>query len=256
MNETYWHLAAYYATLTNGSTNAPVAAVSDSVLTLASTNFFLLPRPGKLEAIYSAGVSLTRARINTPSLRYVGLPYGGPVNATLAVPSPYNFTYWGEDGPAMPFGDQISVEHTLGGAAPEAEFSVVFFRFARREQPAGPTYNILFTGTITGVTGAWANGAMTPDSTLPAGKYAITGMHAFGTNLVAARLIFPGTTWRPGVIANNANNGVPMRLFTDGTMGVYGTFSSVNVPNLEVFVIGANTAQTVFLELVRISDQP
>lgn len=255
MNETFWHLAAYYASLTNGSTNAAVAAVQDNVLTRTTANNYILPQPGKLFAMYSAGVSITRARVNTPSLRYVGLPYGGLVNATLAVPSPSNITVWGDNGPMLPTADEISVEHTLGGAAPENEFSLLWFQFQNRPITMGPTYRILFTAAITGVTGAWASGVMTPDSTLPAGRYAIVGMTAFGTNAVAMRLIFPGGGYRPGCLCVNANNGVISRLFSDGTMGLYGTFDSVNIPTLEVFAIGANTAQTVFLDVVRIGNR-
>jgi len=255
MNETFWHLAAYYATLTNGSTNAQVAAIQDNVLTRTTANNYILPQPGKLFAMYSAGVSITRARVNTPSLRYVGLPYSGLVNGALAVPSPQNVTVWGDQGPMLPTADEISVEHTLGGGAPEVEYSLVWFQFQNRPVPIGQTYRILFTAAITGVAGAWASGVMTPDSTLPAGRYAIVGMQAFGTNMAAARLIFPGGGYRPGVLAANSNVGVPQNVWTNGRMGLYGTFDSVNVPTLEILAIGANTAQTVYLDLQRIGNR-
>lgn len=255
MNETYWHLAAYFASLTNGSTNAAVAAINDGYLTRTTANNYILPLQGKLRAMYSAGVSLTAARLNTPSLRYVGLPFVGPVNLALAVPSPANITDWGDMGPTIPTADEISVEHTLGGAAPENEFSLVWFNFGMRPISAGPTYRIRFTATITGAAGTWVSGSMTPDSTLPAGRYAVNGMDAFGTNLVAARLIFPGGGSRPGCLCRNTTGLIPDRMFTNGTMGLYGLFDSVNVPNLEVFVIGANTAQTVFLDLTRVGNR-
>lgn len=252
MNETYWHLAAYSESLTNGLTNTAVDALLDNVLTRTAAGNFILPQPGKLAGMYSAGVNLTRARVNTPSLRYVGLPFGGLINATLATPSPPNLTWWGDNGPTIPTADEISVEHTLGGVAPEQEYSLVWFQFNRREVPAAPTYRILATATITATANAWTSGNMTLDSTLPAGRYAVVGMTAFGTNLNAARLIFPGGGYRPGCLSMNANNGVALPHFTDGRMGVYGTFDSVNTPTLEILASGANTAQTVFLDLQRI----
>lgn len=256
MNETFFHVAAYYASMTNGSTNAAVAAVNDGVLTLSATNFFQLTQRGRLEKMYSAGVSLTRSRVNVPSFRDVNLPYGGPVNLALAVPSPANLTDWGEFGPTVPFGETISVEHTLGGAAPENQFSLLWFRFGRKPIPGGARYRCLYTATITGSTGAWVAGSMTADQVLPAGKYAVVGMVAIGTNLACARLIFPGTMWRPGVLAQNAVGSIGRPEFVNDSMGVLGTFSSVNQPNLEIFCIGACTAQTVFLDLIKIDNTP
>lgn len=251
MNETFWHVAAYYESLTNSLTNTPVDAVNDGVLTRTSSNNYILPQPGKLRAMYSAGVSLTRARINTPALRYVGLPYGGAVNLALATPAVPNITDWGDMGPTLPTADEISVEHTLGGAAPEVEYTALWFNFGMRPTPPGPTYRILFTAAITCAPGTWVSGSMTPDSTLPAGRYSIVGMTAIGTNLALARLIFPGGGYRPGCLAQNTVGLYTPPMFTDGSMGLYGTFDSVNVPSLEAFSIGACSAQTIFLDVVR-----
>jgi hypothetical protein len=254
MYPTFWHVAAYFASLANGSTNLANTIVSDQVLTPSGTTAFILPKPGKLYAAYSAGVSLTAVRINTPSLRYVGLPFVGPVNLTLTVPSPPNVTVWGEMGPTLPTVDAIAAEHTLGGGAPENELTLLWFKFGGAPVPGGPVYRLRFTATIAGVTGAWASGAITPDSTLPQGTYSVVGMDLVGANIVAGRLIFPGSFFRPGCLARNAAGNVPEEIFTDGSMGVYGSFKSVNLPNLEILVSGANAAQTLFLDLVRTGD--
>lgn len=252
MNETFWHLAAYFASLTNGSTNTAVAAVQDNVLTRTTSNNYILPQVGRLRMLYSAGVSITNARINTPSLRYVGLPSVGPLNLALAIPSPPNYTDFGEMGPQLPTADEISAEHSLGGAAPENEFTLMWVQFQRREVPGGPVFRIRFTATITGAAGTWTAGTMTPDQTLPAGRYAVVGMDVMGTNLAAARLIFPGGTYRPGCLGRNAAGNIQVKAFVDGSMGLYGVFDSVNVPSLETFAIGANTAQTIYLDVVRL----
>lgn len=252
MNETYWHLAAFYGSLTNGSTNTPVAAVNDQILTKTTGNNFLVPKEAKLRMLYAAGVSLTNARLNTPSLRNIGLPSVGQVNLALAVPTPPNIMDLGDMGPKLPTADEISMEHTLGGGAPEVEFDLMWLNFGMRQAPGGATYRIRYTAAITGVAGSWVNGTMTPDQTLPAGTYAVVGMDAVGTNLAAARLVFANGGFRPGVLARNALGGIPVRVFTNGDMGLYGIFDSVNTPTLDVFAIGANSAQTVFLDLIRI----
>lgn len=248
------HLAAWFASLANGSTNLANTAVNDGVFTPSGTTGFLLPRPAQLRAAYSAGVSITGARFNTPTFRYVGLPSVGPLNVTLTVPSPPNLTDYGAMAPTIPVADAITVEHTLGGAAPENELTLAWFQFGFRAVPSGQRYRLRFTGTITAAAGTWVNGAMVPDQTLPQGVYGITGMDAMGTNLVAVRMLFPGTTWRPGCLARNTVGGVPDKLFTNGDLGLWGTFNSVNTPTFDVFSSGANTAQTIFMDVVRLRD--
>lgn len=255
MNETFWHLAAYFASLTNGTTNSAVAAVQDQILTRTTSNNFILPRPGRLRMMYSAGASILRARVNTPSLRYVGLPFVGPVNTALVVPSPSNLTDWGELGPPIPTADEVSVEHSLGGAAPENEFSLVWFSFGPPKIVGGPVYRIRFTASITCSAGTWVNGSMTPDQTLPAGTYSVVGMTANGTNLAAARLVFANGGFRPGCLTMNAVNSIPQKVFTDGSLGQYGVFDSVNIPTLDAFSVAACTSQEVYLDIVRLGDR-
>jgi hypothetical protein len=253
---TYWHLAAYSASLTNNSTLTPVAALVDQVLTRTTANNYILPQPGRLMGIYSAGVSITDAQINTPSLRYVGLPFVAFLNAALTIPSPPALTWWGDMGPPIPKVDEIQMLHSLGGAAPEQEFDLLWFKFATVPPAAGPIYRLKFTATITAVANAWTTGAISPFSTLPQGIYDVVGMDCVGANLVAARLIFPGSFFRPGCLGRQSASSIPSYLFTAGNLGTWGTFASVNLPNLEILATGANTAQTLFLDLIRRGDYP
>lgn len=253
VNPTFFHLAAYFsAAVTNGVANFDLPAINDGIITRNSANHYILPDPGKLRAGAAFGATLSRTRINTPALRYIGLPYIAPINASITIPSPVNVWNPGEYGPAIPRSDEIALETTISGGAPEAGFGFLWFGFGRMEQPSGQEYRIRFTGTVTGVTGAWANGSITFDSVLPAGIYAITGLDVQGTNLLAARLIFPGGGWRPGCLARNTLAQIPNTIFTDGQLGMFGQFDSVNPPNLEIIVSGANTAQEGYMDVVRI----
>lgn len=255
MQETYYHVAAYFASLTNGLTNTPVTVVSDQVLPPSGTTAFLSPRPMQLIGMFSAGANITDARVNAPSFRYVGFPHSGPLNVTLTVPSPPNLTWFGDDGPTFQVAEPITVQHSLGGAAPENEFTLLFFQTGKKMNYVGPNYRIRATGTITGSAGTWVNGSMVFDDTLPPGIYAVMGIDAIGTNLVAVRLLFPGTFFRPGALARNTVGGVPSPVFTSGQLGCYGVFDSVSPPTVDIFVSGANTAQTFFLDLIRIRDR-
>jgi hypothetical protein len=249
-----FHLAAFRGSVTNGTTNTAIAGVPDQAMTRDASGNFLAPPQSSIRFAAAGGINLQRERINTPSLREVALPYIDPVNQTLAVPSPPNLADFGPVGIIPRAVDSISVEATHSDAAPQVMYAMVLFQFGRQEQQAGKEYRTRFTATITGSAGTWQSGGITLDQVLPAGIYQVTGLDVFGTNLLGARLIFPGAAYRPGILARNAVNSVPHPAFTDGRLGVYGEFNSAFMPQLEIYVEAANTAQEGYMDLVKIGD--
>lgn len=251
MNATYQHLAAYVGSVTNGVSNMDIALVNDGILT-KQNNHAILPQDGQLLLAVVLSADANRARLNTPSVRYVGLPSIVPVNASATVPatpSIYDMT----DAPlAIPRADEIAIEGTQDNAGAQTMNVGILFGFGRREIPNGPRYRVRGTATIVGVTGAWANGSIVMDTILPRGTYAVVGLDVTGTGLFLARLIFPGTSYRPGVLCRPSPGIQPAKVFTSGTLGVYGEFDSTNVPNLEILQVAANTAQVVYMDVVRI----
>lgn len=254
MYPSYFHLAAYSASLAFGSTLTPVAALTDQVLTRTTANNYILPEPGRLLGWYAAGVSISDAQLNTPSLRYVGLPFCALLNNSLTIPSPPAITWWGTAGPPLPKVDEIQILHSLGGAANEQEFSLLWFQFRAIQPAAGIIYRVKFTATIATVANTWTSGSISPFATLPQGVYQVVGGDCIGANLVAWRLIFPGSFYRPGALGRNAVGNVPYYPFLAGGLGVWGQFASVNLPLLECLATGANTAQTLYLDVIRIGD--
>lgn len=249
---TFFHLAAYRGSVVNGTTNTAIAGVPDNILTRDASNNFLAPGGSKIRLGVAGGVNASRARINTASLREVALPYIAPINTGITAPSPPNVADFGDYGPAPRAADSVSVESTHTDIAAQIQFALLWLMFSRKEPTPGKEYRTRFTAAINGTVGAWTSGAITLDQVLPAGIYQITGMDVFGTNLLAARLIFMGGGWRPGVLARNAVNNIPHPIFTDGRLGVYGEFNSVAMPQLECYSEAANSAQEGYLDLVNI----
>lgn len=255
VNKPYFHIAAMRASVTNGTTNSGLTAVTDQILSVNSAGQFLLPQKMQLRLGAGGSANVSRLRINTPSLRYIALPYIAPVNSGLTVASPPNVANYGENGPMLPPADALVVEGTHSGGAPEVMWSVIWLRDGFRPTTPGQLYRMRLTASITGAAGTWVSGSMTPDQTLPSGVYDINGMDVFGTNLIAARLIFPGGNWRPGCLCRNAVTSIQRPEFINGELGCYGTFDSVNLPNLEIYVEGANTSQEIYLDVVRTGDR-
>lgn len=254
-NRTFFHLAAYRGSVTNGTTNTAIAGVLDNILARSAANAFLAPKGSRIRLATAGGVNASRARINTPVLRAVGLPYIAPIGTGVTALSPPNVADYGEFGPAPAEADEISVESTHSDIAAQIQWALLWLKFGRKEPQPGMKYRIRGTAAITGVVGSWASGAITLDQTLPAGIYQIQGMDAFGTNLLASRLIFTGGGWRPGVFSRNTVSSVPDPVFLNEGLGVFGEFDSVTTPQLEVYVEAANSAQEVYLDVVRIGDR-
>jgi hypothetical protein len=255
INKTNFHTLGFYTQVGIGGVDVQLNGIQDQILTLNGSNQFILPAEAKIKLGYGGGVGMSRLKINTPQLRLLGLPYIQPINITLAVPSPPNIYLPGENGPTIPRSDALSVQSTNVDAAAQFHLGLMWFDMTPEALPSGQEYHLRFTAAITQVAGSWVNGTLTPDSTLPAGIYAITGMQAFGTNLAAARLVMPGGGWRPGCLAANSASGVTRREFVDGYMGVYGYFDSINIPNLDVLGIGAGATQEVYLDCIRVGNR-
>lgn len=246
-----FHLAAFRGSVTNGTTNTPIAGVPDQALARDASSNFLAPPNVNIKLAAAGGVNMSRARVNTPSLREVALPYIAPINQTLAIPSPPNLADFGDYGVMPRFGDSISVEATHSDVAPQVMYALMWLMFGRVQPRAGKVYRTRFTAAITGSAGTWQSGAITLDQVLPAGIYQVVGLDVEGTNLLGARLIFPGAPWRPGVMGRNAINSVPPRIFLTEQLGVFGEFNSVMMPQLEIYVEAACTAQEGYMDLIQ-----
>jgi hypothetical protein len=254
-NKTYFHVAEFRGSVTNALLNVPIAGVLDNILSKSVSGNFLAPDGSRIWGAVSGGVNALRARINTPAVRMVALPQIAPMGTGVTATNPQNLSVYGYTGPKPAPADEIAVEYTHSDIAPQIGWALMWMTFGRKQAQPGIVYRVRFTGAITGVVGSWASGALTFDQTLPSGIYEIQGMDAFGANLLGARLIFPGGGWRPGIIAHNTLSTVPREEFTEGDLGVFGQFDSVNVPQLEIYVEAANTVQEGFLDLVRIGDR-
>jgi hypothetical protein len=247
---TVQHVAAYDASVAASQTNLSVNAIQDGILTILN-NHFVVPSSAKIQWVFAGGTNLNRIRLNTPKFRYIGLPSLVPINKTFLAPSPFN-VYDGRDYPMVvdPV-DEIAMESSTDASGAARNVIVVCFAFGQIAITPGPLYRLRATAAIAGAANAWTSGSMTFDQTLPSGHYSICGMDCVDAGSVAARLIIPGTTWRPGCICRVAPEKIKNPIFAPGYNGCIGDFDSINVPNLEVLGDGTAAAQEVFLDVMR-----
>src|SRR5574341_1201005 len=91
---------------------------------------------------------------------------------------------------------------------------------------------------------------------IPRGRYAIVGMRARSTNLVAARLFLPSQPNRPGVLGTGAQVNLDHPMFRYGGMGSLGEWEDTDSFNVEFLAGVADTNPVVHVDFVPVRVGP
>ncbi len=253
-----FHLFAYTDLDVAAATNDDVAALTDNYLTIQNGHF-ISQTDLMLMAAAAFNAGGTNARINTPHFRAVSIPSIQPIEVAIGPTDLPAIDWMAPAKLVIPAIDEIAFEISNGGAGGVRQTGLVWAALPGHTLniPSGDSFTLRATGTITAVANTWTAGSFTFDQTLPQGNYQVIGMDIIGTNLQAGRLVFQGIGPRPGVLARTAvgNMSWPF-MFRRGSAGIFGTFPNTAQPNIEILASGANTAQTVYLDVIRIGGNP
>lgn len=102
------------------------------------------------------------------------------------------------------------------------------------------------------VANVWTSLALTWDVTLPEGTYAVIGFTHVSGSPIAARLVFPGSPFKPATISTSDTVYRTHAAFYEGRFGVFGKFAAFAPPSLEVLCSGAISAHQIYVRVVRI----
>lgn len=246
-----FHLLAFTKTVGAASNFEDVPAVTDGWATLTNGHY-ILQKDMQLAAAYAQGLTITEARINTPSLRAISLPSLVPVNAAAAPGSLSPYVDFGDYDPLISAIDEIALETSNTGAG-ERHIAGIWMKMpSSRIATIGPVFTVRATAAITAGNLVWGEGAFTLQQTLPAGRYQVVGMDVVGANLIFARLRFPEQGPLPGVLARASFAVTPWNAWRMGRFGLFGEFQSTAPPLLQLFGSAAPTTQTLYLDLVKV----
>jgi hypothetical protein len=235
---------------TAAATAMEVTAVDDPQVTKTNSRH-LLPQDLFLYAVYGAGTTIDSLKLDMPSLRSMFNPFIFPLDRLILPADEPNICDFSGFEHRLKAAEEIKYLTANSAGAAEQHYVISFLGDGRRNVTPGPCFTIQATATITTVANTWTSGALTFDQTLPAGRYSVIGMHAFGTGLISARLILPGQHNRPGCIAGQTAGNSGHKMFRMGRMGEYGTFRNTSLPALDVLKgSAAATSCTVLLDLV------
>lgn len=232
---------------------AAVDGIADPHVRVSGNDIYV-PNLNKLLGYFAGGSGCTEARLQSPSLRRV---VNQRINPVYPEALPAN-SYYGDRGhffKAMPrtldIGEALNA-YCLNVAA-TAEYVFVWLMDKLDPLPAGEMVSIEADATITLIEGAWVNGALTFGQTLPAGRYAVAGLRAAKHECIAARLVFPDTSPRPGTLGRGHYYEHDFPETRYGGLGNWGEFEHDAPPTVDVIGSAAGAQAIVFtLDLVQV----
>lgn len=248
-----FHLLAFTGNNAASQTNLDTPGVYDGFAPLQN-NHYIYPENARIAFGYGQGTNLARARVNTPFLRQVSLPYLTPIEVAAAVADDPAVVRFGQFGPYIPRLDEIGIDATTDASGTARDTVGLWLHDGNYTIPQGINGTTLRgTAAIVSTTLVWGGGVITFDQTLPFGRYSVIGMDVVGANCIFGRLIPAQAGKRPGVLARSALTINPPWDFRRGLMGEFCQFESTSPPSLEIFTIGAGSTQEVYLDVVKIS---
>jgi hypothetical protein len=207
----------------------------------------------KVFGAYVRSDAASAIRLESPSLRVPSFPRFAQYDGAANPPNLPPFNDYGDSGPVIPALDPFNVTVSRAGAGAFVSHSLLFMGNSRPSPIVGECRTILCTSAVTTSATAWTPATMTLSDSLPYGRYRIVGAMGFGTGLLAGRFVFPDRQNRPGFLAQQAVDEYGWDYFRYGKLGAWGEFNSTAFPVMEFLNYAANSAQTVQIDIMRVS---
>ncbi len=250
------HVVVFSSSILTAGTNQAITPVPDSTVTIGTNNLYVPAKYNKVlyAAGFGGGTAPTRQQLRAPSLREMFFPEITPANLSGSFTGGRFYTDLAYNPLQLQTNEGLNYYSDGGGDGTTAQlvYGVAILGDSSPAPQKGKIFTIYATAAIGAAVGAWNNGPITLDQTLPVGTYDIVGLRVNAAGLVAARLIFIGASaiTRPGVFGTDIINRENYPNFRLGQNGIYGLFDTTTPPSLEV-VGGTSTAQTLALDLIK-----
>lgn len=246
------HLGAFYQSVDPAGVLTQINAVQDQALYINGVDMRVPAGLAFLagEAGLSAATAPSYAQVQSPTLRSLANQDVLPIQTAAKFATQEGFQWHADNPRNLTVAEALNFAIAATGGAAAANYGLVWLADGPTKPTTGAIISVRATAAVTLSAGAWVNGSLTFNSVLPAGTYQVVGMYAEGANLVAARLVFPGGVFRPGVPGNTALTGNLFPQFRNGYSGVFGQFDTNQPPTLDA--LGAtDTAQSLILDLIK-----
>lgn len=242
---------AYSANVDTGGNLAYLPGIPDQHVRVEGINIVVPEGMNNLLGVYFIGPNITQARVESPSLRRTVLLDVSTLERS-ATPQdiPRYLTFFYNPIPLDNFEilRVLAAEDAAGGSQMTA---ILWIGDGAQSPTGGEIYTVEARSSVTLVPFQWTPAAVSFTQTLPAGTYQVVGFQAQSAGLIAARLVFVGGTWRPGVIGRTSPFQPNLEYFRRGALGVLGEFRHDQPPVVEYLSSSADTSQRVWFDLIK-----
>jgi hypothetical protein len=244
-------LVAYNEDVVAPKTYYTIKAVEDPHLTVKDEDVTVPPELPNIVALAIISAGVTNARVASPSLRSMVVPEIIPVDRASEPSSPAVISDLRTIPIALVGEEALNLELSMDVSTRAT--GLVWLADAPIAPVTGKMFTVKCTSATTLTPWKWTNGTLTFTQDLPVGRYQVVGMRAESAGLLAARLVFPGYAWRPGVIGTDARTDLQDEIFRNGKFGVFGEFAHNRPPTVDFLSSSADTSEIVYLDLIKIA---
>ncbi len=196
--------------------------------------------------------ALTLAQLRTPSMLALLLKDIDKSWDSNGILDSENIELFLDDPLELKVGEQLEAWMANGAVVAARGIAAVLLADGPLAPVKGDIRTVRCTSVTPVVADVWTLGVLNPQQQLPVGKYQVVGMSCVSPAEAGwARLIFTGSSWRPGCPIRTDVNNPEIPEFRNGKMGVWGEFNSNTIPRLEVLSIAAVANPDVYLDLIK-----
>jgi hypothetical protein len=246
------HTCAYGATVASAA-ETDIAALADSVLVIQNGHF-LPQRPSDICYAAFAALLGVYARLSTPTLSVITPPYIRDISLAVDFGNPQILADYSADMLHLEALEELTFTAKNSAATSGLSLGIIGLMIQQIPQPGGKVFTIRGTAVATLVINAWTQlGTITWQNQLPTGIFACIGAEAFSAGAKAFRLTFENQVWRPGGLGMLLETNRTHPLFRMGNLGQWGAFHNYAMPTFEMISASADTAEVVYMDIVRLS---
>lgn len=250
---------AWYQSVDPAGAVVQLNAVADQSVRVSGADIYCPPLTQCV--LLAGGADATVApymRFASPSQRRKTTTYIDPLNTATAAAvkpvSPHGVVDFGENPIPLVSGEQLNMELSSNPAAAQIQWGVAWLADGPVKPIEGPMFTVRATGTATLTAGTWSNVPLTFTEDLPRGRYQIVGMGAISVGCIAARVVFIGGQYRPGVLGQGTIATIPNPIFRNGGLGIFGEFEDTDQPTVDFLSVSADTVEEVYFDLIQVRD--
>jgi|GEM_PF-4670720 len=258
-------LAGFYENINASAALSEINTIEDTHLTVSGKDL-TVPVLNKVLKLFVMGNGLTAARLSSPSLRRLWLFDFPALYPNSSLPNDQAVDEGGsgaytiyrnvpivdlaENPLELVSSEKLNFLVKNGGAADT--YGLVWLGDVIPRKVTGKIFSVKATASKTLTPKKWTASPIDFEQELPAGRYQVVGMRVKSANIIAARLLFVGQVWRPGVLGVRTLDEVYDEQFRMGNMGVFGEFEFDQPPQVEFLASASDTSEEVYLDLIQV----